>query len=74
VAPKTGAIDTGVSRAMVKLKGQMEMELITDLDGAICAGRVAPIAWLKNRWRFYACLIPVMIAGRLRDSVVVCRY
>ncbi|MFT4574501.1 MAG: putative ion transporter superfamily protein YfcC [Marinomonas primoryensis] len=68
VVTKTGAIDTGVSRAMVKLKGH-EKWMIPILMALFAVGG-STYGMAEESLAFYALLIPVMIAAGY-DSVVV---
>lgn len=68
VVTKTGAIDTGISRAMVKLKGH-EKWMIPILMALFAIGG-STYGMAEESLAFYALLIPVMIAAGY-DSVVV---
>ncbi|WP_241557062.1 hypothetical protein [Marinomonas hwangdonensis] len=68
VVTKTGAIDTGISRAMVKLKGH-EKWMIPILMSLFAIGG-STYGMAEESLAFYALLIPVMIAAGY-DSVVV---
>jgi uncharacterized ion transporter superfamily protein YfcC len=67
VVTKTGAIDTGISRAMVDLKGH-EQWMIPILMALFAAGG-STYGMAEESLAFYALLIPVMIAAGY-DSVV----
>ncbi|MEL0636432.1 YfcC family protein [Marinomonas sp. TI.3.20] len=67
VVTKTGAIDTGISRAMVKLKGH-EKWMIPILMALFALGG-STYGMAEESLAFYALLIPVMIAAGY-DSVV----
>tara|TARA_R110001583_G_scaffold81253_2_gene217034 strand:+ start:66024 stop:67430 length:1407 start_codon:yes stop_codon:yes gene_type:complete len=68
VVTKTGAIDTGISRAMVKLKGH-EKWMIPILMALFALGG-STYGMAEESLAFYALLIPVMLAAGY-DSVVV---
>lgn len=68
VVTKTGAIDTGISRAMVTLKGH-EKWMIPILMALFAVGGTT-YGMAEESLAFYALLIPVMIAAGY-DAVVV---
>jgi len=67
VVTKTGAIDTGITRAMVKFRGREEW-MIPILMALFAAGG-STYGMAEESLAFYALLIPVMIAAGY-DSVV----